>query len=210
MTYWWTTENGEGITGVYTSTSIVFRSSDGGGAAQRDVGNWFSRLLGTGSLNQKVNRALNAIEERLPENINNQGCKDIFDTLGVDYEQFLGKMNEWHFIDGSKSTDKIDDIMGPNWASVQKISGWTVADLFKNGYPKDALVNGGMRVTALSPSGSDNVYILGSSITNGQVGHEMFHKFNLYDENLLLEKWGLNPKGPSSQFSEYFARKCLK
>jgi hypothetical protein len=143
----------------------------------------------------------------LSENIKSEGCKAIFSTLNVDPQKYLDGLNTPDYQNGTESQLRIEDIVSVAYARATGTLGWTVADLFKNGFPGGST---NLQINGWTPPGGDIIFLRPGGITAELLGHENFHKFGLYDSDLLRKEWGLDPNGPSSQFSDYFKKKCLK
>jgi len=172
----------------------------------RPTAGFWRRLFGRETFDEKVNRALNTLESKLSaENISDD-CKALFQTLGVDPQEYRNRLDTLLFWDGTLSDDKIQDVISQPYARATGTLGWTVADLFANNFPGSPV---NTRIVGWTPPEGPNVYLRPGSTSADTIGHELFHKFKLNDPDLLRPEWGLNPNGVSSQFNDYFKKKCL-
>ena len=203
----WIAKKFDGDEGPVDDRSDWMLPVEGSSRTKRDTGNWLQRFLGIGSFDQRVNRSLGNLENKLaPENISDD-CLELFKTLGIDPADYLAMLGSLNFIDGTESTDTIEDQVNYYYASATKTLGWTVADLFEKIFP-DSPPN--EMIMGWTPPDGPNVYLRpGPGTSTATVGREIFHKLGLDDTDLLRPEWGLDPKGKSSQFSEYFRKKCL-
>jgi len=172
----------------------------------RPTAGFWRRLFGRETFDEKVNRALNTLESKLSaENISDD-CKALFQTLGVDPQEYRNRLDTLLFRDGTLSDDKIQDVISQPYARATGTLGWTVADLFANNFPGSTA---NTRIVGWTPPEGPNVYLRPGSTSADTIGHELFHKFKLNDPDLLRPEWGLNPNDVSSQFNDYFKKKCL-
>jgi hypothetical protein len=134
-------------------------------------------------------------------------------------QAFLEKLDGVIFLDGTISTLRIEDLVNPSYARAKNVVGWTVADLFRKGFP-DREGGGNTYINAWTPPTGPYIFLYGqgvlgsplppfSGVNAATIAHEVFHKLGQYDEDLKRAKFGINQQDPSGKFTEYFRSKCL-
>ena len=94
------------------------------------------------------------------------------------------------------------------YATATGTVGWTVSDLFKYGFPP---LPANQAVNGWSPLGG-TVYLRPGAVSWVLETHETLHQFTngngQLNDDFIIQKWGLDPKGLSSQISDKIKEKC--
>ena len=134
-------------------------------------------------------------------------CEQLFADIGLTSTEVELMLAYLSFQDGTTSEDPIEVATSVPYAANRKVTGWTVADLFRFGFPPlptRSVVN------AISFPGN-SVYLRPSAVTWQMLIHEALHQFRGIDDGSIMtawEKYGVNPNGDSNQISDLIRKKC--
>ncbi len=159
------------------------------------------------SWDQKTNDEIAKVKNKLdPKNIKPTCLTNFFGKLpsGLTPEWLRNNIDKYDIKNPYKDNSTIDSLMGTAFAVAQKISGWTVSQLFEKGFPLDPKT----KMFAWSPYGTDFIYITPDYNNGKTIAHEVLHKFSAYlDDGWLMKQLGLT--GGSYKISDEFGKYCL-
>ncbi|MGI8784054.1 MAG: RHS repeat domain-containing protein [Acidobacteriota bacterium] len=182
------------------------RRKSGSHPKKRDEGRLWRR-----SFEQKVNRSLNQLENKLaPGNIS-ADCQNLFNALGISVSDFLNTLGGLQFSDGTTTTS-----LATQLSSDPQYQSWINAWLAKHNLPGSSTVQDifkakpGLSGWAPPPTQGSDVFLRGGRAANpATLGHETFHKFGFVDEDIQTT-WGIKvDPNNTHNISDHFKKNCL-
>jgi len=171
----------------------------GGGQTKADI-----------KFNAKVTKARNTAQGKLAKA--SADCANLFADLGLAVASVSDKLSHMTFMNGVTSTAQISLVLNQQYANATGTNGWTVANLFANGFPGQP----GLQLNGWSPPGTMTAYLRPNSTNWDTLIHETLHQFgDGFDDTSIMQTWqknGINidPNGPSDQISKEIKKDCNK